>query len=216
MSNIRTRLTSCPKVVLTLHWRTKVKEEAWAVNVVPVHCWSCFQGRDIHRGITCTSLPVVTGEHTQRGGIARGSELGSWRAITTCPWPPGQPQTKARLLLNWILSIEPNTISNQEKSKKLRNNSQKTGVTVTYSCYWSRLRPIHKGNSSCCLERDPWYTFHMSGNSKGHPLQCSWASQSISFVCKGHRSDLLRKSKHLLSIVQVLPMLAWETQYCGQ
>lgn len=67
-------------------------------------------------------LPALPSQWWQKsthkeGGIARGSELGSWRAITTCPWPPDQSQTKARLLLNWILSIEPNTISNQGKSK---------------------------------------------------------------------------------------------------
>lgn len=68
-----------------------------------------------------------------------------------------------------------------------------------YYSYSSRLRPIYKGNSSCCLEMDAWYTFHvgrgqqviqkvsLSGVLKLHYLFTLFL-KDINLICLGNQN----------------------------
>ena len=75
----RARFISYPKMVpafkisftWVVHLRTRSRKKHKAINVVPGHCWSFFQGLDVHCGATCPSLPGLT-EVTQGEGVLPG------------------------------------------------------------------------------------------------------------------------------------------------
>lgn len=123
--------------------------------MVPGHCWSFFQGLDIHYGTTCPSLPALTevtqGERVLPGVVNMEAEeptTDKSKVLTKFFSLVLLPFLEEFSCLSYLNHFKP------RKEQRLRNNSGKTGeLMLCVFLFWDQAR-AHLQRNFLRLPRD--------------------------------------------------------------